>query len=85
LLAIVALLYLKYEGPRNIILGHLSLVHTKYISEHRNILLQADMENNEDIREMEREILEGVQHVMNEVVYNCNLPKILLILLLKFI
>ena len=58
---------------------------TKYISVHRNILLQADMENNEDIREMEREILEGVQHVMNEVVYKCSLPKILLILLLKFI
>jgi hypothetical protein len=43
------------------------------------------MENNEDIREMEQEILEGVQHVMNEVVYNCNFPTILLILLLKFI
>jgi len=43
------------------------------------------MENNEDIREMEKEILGGVQHVMNEVVYNCNLPKILLILLLKFL
>jgi len=43
------------------------------------------MENNEDIREMEREILGSVQHVMNEVVYNYNLPKILLILLLKFI
>jgi len=43
------------------------------------------MENNEDIREMEQEILEGVQHVMIEVVYNCNLPTILFILLLKFI
>jgi hypothetical protein len=58
---------------------------SKYISIYRNISLQADMENSEDIREMEREILEGVQHVMNEVVYNCNLPKILLILLLKFL
>jgi hypothetical protein len=35
------------------------------------------MKNNEDIREMEREILEGVQHVMIEVVYNCNLPHII--------
>lgn len=43
------------------------------------------MEDNEDIKEMEREILGGVQHVMNEVVYNCNLSKILLIQLLNFI
>jgi hypothetical protein len=46
---------------------------------YRSILLQADMENNEDIREMKREILGGVQHVMNEVVYIFNLSEILLI------
>jgi hypothetical protein len=56
-----------------------------YIYVYRNILLQADVENNEDIREMKREILGGVQHVMNEVVNNINVSKILLIQLFNFV
>jgi hypothetical protein len=52
---------------------------------YRSILLQADMENTEDIREMKREILGGVQRVMNEVIYVFNVSKILLMQLFNFV
>jgi hypothetical protein len=42
-------------------------VKNKIFFKYSTFWLQIDMENNEDIREMKREILGGVQSVMKEV------------------